>query len=106
MTDNYIIIKDGRYVHRVACESILYVSANRHSCDVHTSTIMYSVRCSFMDLLNGPSRRYLTQVHRSFAVNMQMVTAYSRDELFIHIHRIPVGRAYYKEVRGLFVNTT
>jgi DNA-binding LytR/AlgR family response regulator len=56
--------------------------------------------------MDGRVREHLTQVHKSFAVNMRQVTGYSSGELFIHAHCIPVGRAFCKEVKELFVNST
>jgi len=65
-----------------------------------------TTRCSLVELLDGPSRNYLTQVHRSFAVNMQQATGFNRSEVFIHTHRIPVSRSYFREVAEQFVNST
>jgi two-component system, LytTR family, response regulator len=103
---NYIWIKDGSSMHRISFESILFVRVNGHYCKVHTSQLVYSIKCSLLELLDDLTPNYLTQVHRSFAVNMQQVTGFSRSEVFISTHHIPLGRGFYKELIEKFQSTT
>ena len=106
MHENYIVFKNWTTTHRIAFESILYVAVNGHYCQVVTSNLVYSIKCSLMELLERAACNYLTRVHRSFAVNMQQVTGINRRELYIRTHRIPLSRAHSKEVMELFFNST
>lgn len=106
MTNNYIIVKGSSGTHRVAYESILYVAVTGHYCEVYTALQVYTIRCKLMDLMETRDRYLLLQVHRSFAVNMQVVTGYSRKQVFIRNHRVPLSRAYYKIVAEQFDNST
>ena len=106
MNENYIVFKQGSSTHRIAFESILFVAVNGHYCQVVTNHQVYGVKCSLGELLDQATCNYLTQVHRSFAVNMQQVTGLNRRELYIHNHRIPLARTFSKEVMELFVNST
>lgn len=41
MSENYINIKYGRYVYQVACEPMIKVYANRHTCNMNRSNSIY-----------------------------------------------------------------
>lgn len=106
MKDNYIIVKGSTGMHRVAFGLILYVSVIGHHCHVYTGLQVYTIRCTLKELMETRDRHLLQQVHRSFAVNMQMVSGFNRKQVFIRNHTVPLSRSFYKAVAEQFFNST
>jgi DNA-binding LytR/AlgR family response regulator len=92
-------IKQGSCRYKVAAKSILFISVNRNTSWMHTCERVYKINCSLRQLTEKITGVKLMQVHRSYAVNLKSVSNFTKKEILLAGHRIPISRAY---ARNLF----
>jgi DNA-binding LytR/AlgR family response regulator len=105
MERNYIWIKNGPALQKVAVDSIQYVSSESSGCELHTTHFSIPITCNLKQLLKALPDDLLTRVHRSYAVNTKHVTGISRTQIFVHRILLPVGRTYRKALLGMQFNS-
>jgi DNA-binding LytR/AlgR family response regulator len=99
MEQNYIWIKQGSCLHKVAMESILFILINKRSWELYTDDVVFRFNCSLQQFLENAPRRLLIPVNHSHAVNLHRASSITRKEIVIAGHCIPLGRGY---ARALF----
>ena len=95
--DQHIFLKHNyRYV-RLALADIVLLEADNTVTTLVTTGPHYSLRLSLTAALERLSYPSLVRVHRSFAVNLQHISAFSEVEAVLHTHTVPLGRQYKAE---------
>jgi len=89
--------------HKVLFADILYVQADNSTTTVFTAnqgkfTTSVNLK-SFLSQVEQPS---LVRVHRSYAVNLNQVTAIAKRMLFIVDKLIPVSKSYHSTLEDAF----
>ncbi|NEU69993.1 response regulator transcription factor [Spirosoma agri] len=95
--DDYIFLKQNYQFIRLRQEDVLYVEADDKYTTVVTRTRKFVLRLSLGVLLQRLSNMKLVRVHRSFAVNLPNVEAFSDNEVQVSGQNIPLGRVYKEE---------
>jgi len=97
-----LFLKKDHHFERVPLKEILYLEADSNYCTVHTksnkfvySTVLKKIEAQL------PMDQFL-RVHRSYVVNIQLVTGFEGNVLFVEEKKIPVGRTYRNDVFKLF----
>jgi len=103
--DDYIFLKVGHRIQKVATGDILFIEGTRDYLQVHTTTekIMTLLNFSKMeDLL--PSHSF-TRVHRSFMVAIRKIDHIEKNRIKMGEHIIPISDTYadsfYSKLKGL-----
>lgn len=97
-----ILVKDDDTFYRINLDDILWIEAGGSYCHIHTMnrkfTLTYSLK-AFQDKFNHP---LLMRVHRSYAVNIDKVTAIKGNTLLIGKSEVPTSDSYRDEVHRRF----
>jgi len=101
LKENFIFIRKDRKQVKLVLDSVLYVESLKDYIKIHqvdkTHTIKYSIS-AFHELLPGNFIR----VHRSYVVNADKVSAYSKHAVEIRENSIPIGDSYKEVVRDYY----
>lgn len=99
---HYFNFKDGAINVRLKTNEILFIQAEGVYLKVVTSNKNYLIRSTLASaLLELPLKQFI-QVHRSFIVNIDLITESKSDILFINNHQIPISRTFKDEFRERF----
>ncbi|GGW77113.1 LytR/AlgR family response regulator transcription factor [Salegentibacter mishustinae] len=93
-----IIVKDKDKKIILSEEQILFAKKEDQYLILHLKDSEKLVRSSikdFLDQMNSPS---FLQVHRSYVINKDCVTAFNNKEIIINNSRIPLSKSYAKEI--------
>ncbi len=102
--EDFVFIRKNRKQVKLILSNVLYIESLKDYIKIYeedkTHTIKYSIS-HFQDLLNEKFLR----VHRSFIVNFDKVTAYSKHDVEIEDKEIPIGESYKNEVLEYLKNS-
>lgn len=90
---NYIFITEDRKQVKIILEDILFIESVKNYIKIKTTNKTHLVKhgiSSFADLLD----KHFIRVHRSFIVNINRVTAYTKQDIEIGEIEIPIGESY------------
>ena len=104
INEDFIFIRKDRKQVKLILADILYVESLKDYVKIHqrdkTHTIKYSIS-SFQELLNHKFIR----IHRSFIVNFDKITAYSKHDVEINDKEIPIGESYKEQAIDFLRNS-
>ncbi|WP_420600924.1 LytR/AlgR family response regulator transcription factor [Flagellimonas sp.] len=97
INDSLFLKKDNHF-ERVLLKEILFLEAESNYTTIHTQCgrFVYSMVLKKIEGLL-PSDFFL-RVHRSFVVNMEAVTGFEGNLLFVEQHKIPVSKSHHHSV--------
>ncbi|MEL6537734.1 MAG: response regulator transcription factor [Bacteroidota bacterium] len=99
--DRFFLRKSNRYLC-LHIDQLLYLRAQDSYCDVvfwvnnRKDTIRLSM--SLKDVSGQINHQSLFRVHRSFAINLEKLTAFEGNMLFVQDEEIPVGEKYREQL--------
>lgn len=92
-------IFDGSNIHLVPAEDILYLKADHVYVEVYTKNQGVLIqRKSLTEMLEDLPLPPFLQVHRSFVINLKVVTGWQPQQVFINETTIPISRSRRKEI--------
>lgn len=93
-----LFLKKNNHFERVPLQEILYLEADNNYCTVYTKAnrFIYSVGLNKIEE-QLPTSRFM-RVHRSYVVNINSVSGFEGNMLYISDNRIPVSRANRDDV--------
>ncbi len=102
--DAFVFIRKDRKQVKVFLKEILYIESLKDYIKIYQSmeefhTIKHSIT-AFQKLLD---ERFL-RIHRSFVINVDKITAYTKHDVEIGAVEIPIGESYRKVVELYFKN--
>lgn len=92
--DQHIFLKHNYQFVRLALADIVLLEADNTVTTLVTTGPRYSLRMSLTAALERLAYPSLVRVHRSFAVNLTHVSAFSETEATLHDLAVPLGRQY------------
>ncbi|MGZ5255858.1 MAG: LytR/AlgR family response regulator transcription factor, partial [Flavitalea sp.] len=96
----FVLLKSGPQIHRVAISDILYLEKESNYVVVNCTEKKVLMRANFSDLLDLlPSAQFL-QVHKSFIVNLSLVDIFEAHQLMIRGRKIPIGHTFKEAVQN------
>lgn len=97
-----LFLKKNNHFERVQLQEILYLEADSNYCTVYTKTdrFIYSVGLNKIEE-QLPTSRFM-RVHRSYVVNINSVSGFEGNMLYILDNKIPVSKSHKDEVFRLF----
>jgi len=102
-TDNqYISIRANRRNYRIPHNDILYIEALKDYVIIYTFTDKYITWINLKNIHSQLPESVFVRVNKSYVVNIQHVTSYTHQFVYIGETEIPIGRAY--EVMSKFGN--
>ena len=98
----YISIRANRRNYRIPHSDILYIEALKDYVIIHTFTDRYITWINLKNIHSQLPASVFVRVNKSYVVNLQHITSYTHQFVYIGETEIPIGRAY--EVIGKLVN--
>lgn len=92
-TSDFIFIRKDRKQVKVFFDDILYVESVKDYIKIHFENEFYMVKYSITAFLKELDSRFL-RIHRSFIVNKNKITAYTKYDVEIGEVEIPIGESY------------
>ncbi|MEL6123222.1 MAG: response regulator [Bacteroidota bacterium] len=102
IADDAIFLRDKTGLVKLAISDILFVQADGAYAIIHARSREYTSSLTLKKFLEEVPHARLLRVHRSYAVNVQMVDRISESTLHIGQHVIPISKAHREEVMKLF----
>lgn len=100
-TEDFIFIRKDRKQVKVFLDNILYIESLKDYIKIHLAphphTVKYGIS-AFQELLDD---RFL-RIHRSYIVNVDKITAYTKQDIEIGSVEIPIGEYYKAAVQAHF----
>lgn len=94
-----ILIKQGGKKVMVNCLKIIYLKADNMYTEIHTAdNRTYIVREFLKSFLTRLDKPFITQIHRSYAVNTNFVQSYSTGHVFMNDIKLPLSPLYSKNL--------
>jgi DNA-binding LytR/AlgR family response regulator len=96
---NSIFVKKDHLLIKIRFEELKWLKAERNYIELHCDEKMHLTRSTLRELLEKlPSDQFI-QVHRSFAVNLEHISAIEYSALFIGKNEIPIGRSFIDSIK-------
>ena len=95
---DYIFLRKGNAFQRVAVNDIVMLKADRNYTTIYTHTDEYIYSIVLKQMEKRLPHKHFIRVHRSYLVNMQAITGFEGNMLYIGTQRIPVSRHCRMEV--------
>lgn len=100
-TEKFVFIRKDRKQFKLILDQVLFVESLKDYVKIYTGqqthTVKYSIT-AFQELLG----QNFIRVHRSFIINIDKVTAYSKIDIEIGEKHIPIGESYRTSVAIYF----
>ncbi len=92
-----ISTRDGQV--RFSPEHILYIEVQNHTLSYHTTTeiLQATGNQSLSKIAQELSDNGFSRCHQSYLVNLQYVTRYDKNTVWISDEQLPLSRSYYKD---------
>lgn len=95
----YILVKEKGMWNKVMLSDVLFIEARGNYVQMTTAAEKHFIRRTMQELITElPS--WFCRTHKSYIVNMDLVTSFSADQVIAGGHSVPVGPGYKD---GLFL---
>jgi DNA-binding LytR/AlgR family response regulator len=91
----FIILKSGNTSHRLDANNILFLQKDGNYCFYHTSENRIMARESTSEALSKLPSQFI-RVHKSYIINIDHVSQFTHENIYIKKHQIPIGESYRK----------
>ena len=92
-------VKQGGKKIMVNCHQIIYLKADNMYTEIHTAdNRTYIVREFLKSFLIRLDKPFITQIHRSYAINTNFVQSYASDYVFVADIKLPLSPLYSKNL--------
>jgi two-component system response regulator LytT len=96
---NSIFVKKDHLLIKIRFDELKWIRAERNYVELHCDDKMHLTRSTLREILDKLPQEKFIQVQRSYAVNIDHITAIEFSAIFIGNTEIPVGRSYLDTIR-------
>lgn len=100
--EDTLMLKEGKVIHRLNVDDILYVQGMKEYVSWHTADKKLITLHSLANLEETLRSKGFLRTHKSFIVNTKCVNAIRYDSLDVPGSKIPIGRSYRAQVQNCF----
>ncbi|MGB1217267.1 MAG: LytR/AlgR family response regulator transcription factor, partial [Saprospiraceae bacterium] len=93
----FIFISKDRKQIKIYLENILFIESLKDYITIHATTEKHTIKYSITTFLKELNPQFL-RIHRSFIINTDKITAYTKQDIEIGQKEIPIGETYKEEV--------
>ncbi len=97
-----LFLKKGQHFERVALHDILFLQADSNYCNIFSRAKKFTYATVLKKIEAQLSSLQFLRVHRSYIVNIDKVTGFEGNQLFIDDKKIPISKNYRNTVFKLF----
>lgn len=95
--NDYIFVKNNYVFVKIRLEDILYAEADNNYVQLVTTEKKLLLRLSLSQLLEKINYKPMVRIHRSYAVNINIIQSFSDQEVNLSKMQLPIGRSYKEE---------
>ena len=88
---------------KVLLNDILYIESLKDYIKIHQAAVAHTIKHSIAAFQKILDERFL-RIHRSFVINTDKITAYTKHNVEIGDIEIPIGESYRKKIGLYFKN--
>jgi len=99
--EQFVFIRKDRKQVKVFLNDILYIESLKDYIKIHLLTEAHTIKHSITTFQELLDERFL-RIHRSFVINVDKITAYTKHDVEIGQTEIPIGDSYRKTVSLYF----
>ena len=100
-TDTFIFIRKDRKQVKVALDAILYVESLKDYVKIHLDEQSHITKSSMAAFESKLDQRFV-RVHRSYIVNKDKITAFTKNDVEIGTTEIPIGDNFRTNLDNMF----
>jgi len=97
----FVKVGNGKFEKIMFCD-LLYLKAERSYCSIYTKTKHYTLSISLNHLLEQIVFKELFRIHKSYAVNTKVISAFMDGCVVIEDIQMPIGSAYKTAFYSIF----
>lgn len=97
-----LFLKKGHHFERVPLKEILFLQADSNYCTVHAKSGRYIYSTVLKKIEAELPQNQFLRTHRSYVININLVSGFEGNTLFVGEKKIPVSKAHRDEVFKLF----
>ncbi len=94
---NYIFVNKAKKQIKVLFDNVLYIESLKDYIKIHLQNDTLVIKESISNFEKRIDNRF-TRVHRSYIVNQDKITAYTKNDIEIGTIEIPIGNFYKKSI--------
>lgn len=95
--NDYIFVKNNYVFVKIKLEDILYAEADNNYVQLVTTEKKLLLRLSLSQLLEKICYKPMVRIHRSYAVNINVIQSFSDQEVNLPKMQLPIGRSYKED---------
>ena len=95
-------LKNNDHLEYVGFQDILYLKGENNYCTVYAKSGDYLYKVSLKEVVAQLPKHLFIQSHSNYFVNINAVSGFEGNLLYIGNHKIPVGKAYREAVFNCF----
>lgn len=96
-----LVIKDGYNHHKILFDEIKYIESEGNYINIYYQTKKIVTRQSMDSIMNELDKTVFFRIHRSYIVNLKMITKFSKKEVEIGDVKVPISRKIACEFENL-----
>jgi DNA-binding LytR/AlgR family response regulator len=100
--DRIFVRVDHAFFEKVQLEEIYYLEANRSYCTIICKNKVYTLSNSLNQVLQQISSEIIVRIHKSYAININYVSAMRDFQISVNNIQLPLGAGYRKQLIELF----
>lgn len=98
LLNDSLFIKEGHLFTKIIFEDILWVEQDRNYVEIHTADRSHPVRSTLKDFVKHLPEKKFFQVHRSFIVNINHISAINSDVIKLGNKEIPLSKNHREQL--------
>ena len=102
--NDYIFVKSDKRLKKILFKEILFIECMENYVVIQTVSSKEIVYTTLKQLYESLPQNIFRQVHRSYIVNINQVTAIDGNQLSLNSCKIPVARNFRDEIFSLILN--
>lgn len=89
-----VFIKDSNTYVKIKQEEVLFLESEGNYIRIQTLQKRFLIRCTLGRAIEKMQKPFFIRVHRSYCVNINKITKFNEQELYVADFKIPIGRNY------------
>ncbi|WP_347925270.1 LytTR family DNA-binding domain-containing protein [Pontimicrobium sp. SW4] len=100
LEENYIFVTKNRKKIKIVFSDILYIESLKDYVKIHLANESHTVKFSISAFEKELDNRFI-RIHRSYIINRNKITAYTKNDIEINAIEIPLGESYKTNIRKM-----
>ena len=98
LSDKFIYVTENRRNVKIIVKDIIFIESQKEYVRIVCENNEVKTKLGISNIEKLLSNSEMLRVHRSFMVSLKKVTSYSKNQIVLNTHIIPIGKFYQKDV--------